>query len=321
MIPEWLKETRPLAPSDIAATGSRCGKGSRAHRFLDGTLAAAARIGGQTALFSETADKKGLLQGLDPRVKVLSLLALIIGGSFSHSIYSLLFLCLLGPVLAFFSRIPAGAYLGRVWMVVPLFTAAVALPAALNIITPGRVIFILFPSPFSGSFGSRRIPETIAVTHEGVLAAITLVMRTGASVSMAMLAVMTTPWPDLLRALRGLGIPRPFVMVLTLAYRYIVVLITAVEEMCLARKSRSIEESCLTKQKDAGRGWIASRMGALFRKTGYLGAEVSRAMTSRGFIGEPRTLTTMRLRLADRLWLLGSMIIAALVAVDGIGFK
>lgn len=315
MIPDWLAVPRETAAPPLQ-TGSR--RGVRHRKYLDRTLQGIARLGREAAFLSETGSG-GLLQAVDPRVRILSALTLIIAASFARKPLSLLILCLLGAVLAVFSRVSVGRYLGRVWLVIPMFTAAIALPAILNVITPGTAVFTLFSFAAPITFGPMHLPETITITREGLTAATMLVLRAAASLSMVVLVMCTTPWRNLLQALNALKVPRPFLMVLSVAYRYLFVLVTAVEEMCLARRSRGVDEACLASLPGAaahGRGWAASRMGALFRKSTVLGEEVGHAMVSRGFRGEVRSLSAYRVRAVDLVWSACSLIIALVVAKD-----
>lgn len=313
MIPEWLA-TPDQVPSP--PEGGRSRKGMRLRKHLDKTLEGVARLGREAAFMTETGSRRGLLQAVDPRVRILSLLLLIVAASFTREPSSLAGLCLLGAVLAVQSRIPLGRYLRQVWLVVPLFTAAIALPATLNVITPGAIVLPIYSFSAPVSFGPLHLPETIAVTREGLMAALTLVLRTGASVSLALLVMIATPWHDLLRALQAFGMPRPFLMILSVAWRYLFVLVVAIEEMCMARKSRGIDESSIASSSANGRGWAASRIGALFRKSRVLGEEVGHAMISRGFRGEICSLSAFRLRWIDLVWSAGALLIAAVVARD-----
>lgn len=314
MFPEWLS-TPQRVPLPLQGSGSR--KGMRPGRYLDKTLQRIGRLGREAAFMMETGNRRGLLQALDPRARVLSFLFLIIAASITQRPLSLITLCLLGPVLAVLSRIPAGRYLRQVWLTVPLFTATIALPAALNIITPGTMILPIISLSGPVSLGPLHLPETIGVTREGLAAAFTLVLRTGASVSLALLVMLATPWHDLLKALQSLGVPKVFLMILSVAWRYLFVLIVAIEEMCMARKSRGIDErrlSSLPSSGAHGRSWAASRIGALFRKTQVLGDEVNNAMTSRGFRGEARNLSRFRLQWFDIVWCAGALFLAGLAA-------
>ncbi len=85
---------------------------------------------------------KGLLQALDVRVKLVSFLFILVLISLIHAPQSLWFLYGASLILAAASQVPLGLFVMRVWLFVPLFSAAVVLPALLNIITPGEPLWV-----------------------------------------------------------------------------------------------------------------------------------------------------------------------------------
>jgi len=86
---------------------------------------------------------KGLLQSLDVRVKLLTFLFLLVLISFLHapSRYGAFPASLSSSRLP--RRIPPGIFLARVWLFVPLVSAAIVLPALLNIVTPGEPLWVV----------------------------------------------------------------------------------------------------------------------------------------------------------------------------------
>ena len=105
--------------------------------FLDRTLKAMAGLI-EEFIFSEAySQKPGMLQGLDPRAKLLGVLLLVVSTSLIHSIPMIYGLYGVTLFLAFLSRIEAPFFIKRVWLVLPLFVGILALPATLNIFTPG----------------------------------------------------------------------------------------------------------------------------------------------------------------------------------------
>ena len=106
-------------------------------RFLDKTLLAVSRVAEQSLFSDAYAREQGMLQSLDVRVKLVSFMGILILVSLLHAAPTIWILYVLSLVLAASSRIPLGFFLKRVWLFVPLFSAAIVLPAVLNIITPG----------------------------------------------------------------------------------------------------------------------------------------------------------------------------------------
>ena len=86
----------------------------------------------------------------------------------------------------------------------------------------------------------------------------------------------------LLNALRRLGMPRAFGMVLTMAHRYVALILRLAEEIHLAKISRTM---CAGSVRSEQR-WAAAGIGILFRRTHKLAGEVQNAMISRGYDGD-----------------------------------
>ena len=116
------------------------------------------------------------------------------------------------------------------WLFVPLFTGVVVLPATLNVITHGHVVV-----PLGTWFGYR-----LGLTSQGLTAAARIVLRVAVSISLVVLVTLTTRWNELLAGLRGLFVPKLFVQVLGMAYRYTFHLLDTVDDMYVARKARMV---------------------------------------------------------------------------------
>ena len=84
----------------------------------------------EKAVFSEElARKDGFLQNIDPRVKVITFLALLLAVGLSKGLLIIVALYFLTLILAWHSWIPLGFFIKRVWLFMPFFTGIVALPA------------------------------------------------------------------------------------------------------------------------------------------------------------------------------------------------
>lgn len=270
-IPLWM---RPLTTSD----DWRASPVPEARR---GKMALARKAAGSFAGLladmlsnEETAARPGLLQSIDARAKVLCILALIVTATLLHGIPALAALYTVCLALALLSRIPVRR-LARVWFVVPLFSLAIMLPATLNLVTPGSSVLTL-----------HNVNPFLAVTDAGLIVAGRFVLRTAVCVSLVLLLTATTRPDRLFRGLRALGVPKVFVMLLTMMERYLWVLARSAEEIHLAKMSRSITQGSLREEQ----AWVAAGMGSLFRRTRALGHEVHLAMISRGYTGEVHLL-------------------------------
>ena len=124
-----------------------------------------------------------------------------------------------------------------------------------------------------------------------------------------MLLTLTTPWPDLLKAMRAVGLPRGFVFVLAVAYRYVFTLVRLVQDMTVARTSRLVGR--VSTRED--RHFLGGTVAAVFGKSQATSEQVYLAMISRGYTGEARTLSTWRLRRLDFVW--SAVVAVALVVV------
>ncbi len=305
-VPSWLQEKIP-PPGPQAATGRSSRRG-----FLEKTLQAIAEVL-KNEVFSESlATQPGLLQGLDPRAKLLTILFLIgIAGLFHHIFWLVLFNLWLFW-LAKSSRVPVATFAKRVWVVVPLFTGIVVLPTLFNVVRPGTPLLSLFHLSQPLQLGYWTIPREVAITKQGVEAAVLLILRVGASVSLAVLLTLTTRWQTLLKALSVLKIPAVFLTVLEMTYRYIFLLLLASTDMFMARRSRLAGRA----NSRAERRFVTAAMGNLWSKTAALSEEVHSAMLARGYDGVPKSLLRFKMKRSDWVWM-GLVLVVAMVFLGG----
>jgi cobalt ECF transporter T component CbiQ len=265
--------------------------------FVERTLVDINHTLEQSVFAERIARGPGLLQVLDPRLKILSALLLLLAVGLSHSLLVILALYFLALALAFISRIPLGFFIKRVWLLIPFFTGVIALPALF--ITPGPVL--------------AQLPLGLDITQTGLTTAVFLLLRVGTSVSLAVLLVLTTPWNNLLKALGVLRLPAVVILILGMTYRYIHLLLHLTNDMFLSRKSRLLRRMNGPEE----RRLIAATSGTLLNKSLQVSSEVYLAMQSRGFRNYPRTLDTFKMRTAD--WLAGSLVVVTAAAAIWLG--
>ncbi len=264
-------------------TTSAEAKGSRARRGVsEKTLGDLAQALEQSLFAENIARQPGLLQALDPRIKIISILALLIAAGLSRSLLVLLGLYGVTLVLAWRSAVPMGFFVKRVWLFMPFFTGIIALPAFF--ITPGPPLVAL--------------PLGLTITRPGALTALFLLLRVSTSVSLGVLLMLTTAWPTLLKALGVLRVPEGFLLILGMTYRYIYLLLRTAEDMFLSRKSRVVGRMSSAEERHV----VAASAGTLLNKSLHLSGEVYLAMQSRGYRGQARTLDTFRMRALDWTW-------------------
>jgi cobalt ECF transporter T component CbiQ len=248
--------------------------------FLERNLYRFTQVLQDTVFAEEIASRKGWLQQMDTRVKLFGCLLMVLSSSFSHRLSIVTAIYIMSVALSFGSGLFSISFLRRVWVFMPFYTALIALPALF--LTPGK------PIPVLGM-----------ITEQGLRSAAFLVMRVATSVSFMFLLVLTTSWPQLMKALRTLGFPRVMVFLLAMTYRYIYVLLSTANALFLARKSRKIGPEAW----QTSRRWIGAILATLLGKSYQLSQDVYLAMQSRGFRGEPVLLSDFRLRLSDAAWL------------------
>lgn len=233
--------------------------------FLEKNTAAAANALERTVASERWCRAPGFLQAVDPRVKIVSFVAIILACSLSHTIIVPACLYVVATLLAFLSKITVGDFTRRVWVFVPIFTAVIAIPALF--ITPGARVASLGP---------------FAITDTGVRSALMLLLRVSTSVSFSILLILTTPWNRLLDALGSLRLPGIVVSLLSLSYRYLLLLLRTVSELFMARRSRVI--AALPFRQEAA--FLSRSAGYLFLRSMHLAEGVHMAMVSRGWDNE-----------------------------------
>jgi cobalt/nickel transport system permease protein len=289
--PDWLlRRDAALCPCGCIGKRRRVG-------FVEKTLTGGSTLLRQVMFAEDVAGQAGLLQRIDPRAKIVSLLVLLVGASLLHTIPALLATYALALGLAALSALPVWFFIKRVWLFVPIFTGIVVLPATLSIVTHGQVVLTLWH--WHGQ------PE--GFTSQGLTTAGLVVSRVAVSISLVVLLTLTTPWVRLLAALRSLGVPRMFVLVIGMAYRYLFLLLGAVTDMYQARKARAVGAA---RHDRAARAFVAASAGALLGRSHHLSEEVHQAMTARGYRGDARTLEQPRLTATDVGWVLVAVLVA-----------
>lgn len=259
--------------------------------FIEKSLADISQALEQTLFAEKIAQKEGLLQRRDARIKILAMILLLLAVGLSHSLAIILVLYLLLLGLAWASAVPMGFYIKRVWLFMPFFTGIVAIPALF--ITPGPALL--------------HLPLGLVVTQSGLNSALFLLLRVGTSVSAAVLLVLSTPWNTVLKALRVLRLPDVVVLILGMTYRYIYLFLHTANDMFLSRRSRILRRL----DGASERHLVAASAGTLLNRSLQLSSEVYLAMQSRGFQGTPRTMDTFKMGGGDWIFAAATLVITA----------
>ncbi|HON35654.1 MAG TPA: cobalt ECF transporter T component CbiQ [Methanothrix sp.] len=288
MIPDWMRETE-TAPPEFSRISH--GKKGFVGKTIEGVFAFM-----EEAFVSEASSHQpGILQSLDPRAKLISILVIVIATSLIGDLKLLVFIYLLTLIFAYLSKINVVFFIKRVWLFIPIFAGIIALPMAFNIFIPGEpLIHLVYLEP-GAHLGPFSLPESIYITRQGTLAAVIFTTRVAACVSAVVLLFITTPKQLLFKSLRAVGVPKLYVLTLEMTYRYIFLLMELVREMYIAKKARTIRSRGLLDEQK----WVGGRMGYTLVRSLDMSEKVHMAMASRGFTGEVHIMQQFRLSARD----------------------
>jgi len=204
---------------------------------------------------------------LDPRLKLLSTLAFVLATTSTPPSAWPVFssLAVLAWAAIFVSRIPLFQALKRSAIALP-FIGIVAL--SLPFTQGGQVMWAWRPFGWS-----------LAITDQGVVLFVTILIKAWLSVLASGLLVATTPFSSLLQAMRTLHIPAILTTIISFMYRYLFVLVDEAMRLQTAREARS-----------AGSGgsllWrahvLGGMIGSLFIRSYERSERIYAAMLSRG---------------------------------------
>jgi len=242
------------------------------------------------------AAKRGFLQCTDPRYKSVSVFIILCSILITNNAFVLGCFYLIAVLLSAASLINIGFFLKRTLLFVPLFSFFIVMPAIFGTVTPGDTVFSLT------AFSNR-----ISITRQGLDSALILFERVLASVSFAILLVLTTRHHVLLKVLRIFKVPHVFVMTMSMCYRYIYLLLDIIQKTFLAVKSRV----GFVRSGKTGRKIATMNMAGLWLKSYRLQTQVFDAMLSRGYTGEPKVLEEFKAGALDGVFLTFSLLALA----------
>jgi cobalt/nickel transport system permease protein len=250
----------------------------------------------------ELLSQNGFFQKIDPRIKIFFLMFFIVIVSLKRDLLSELYVWIFVLVLALLSRLNILIFYRRVLFFGFIFGFLIALPSAFNLITKGEIILPIAKLSRPYDFWIYHVPATIGITRQGMLGVAMLTMRVINSLSLSFLVLYTTPFPEMVRALKVLKVPDTFLIIISLCYKYIFLFSKTVEDMYLAKKGRMIREDSNKKARE----WIAGRLAFIFRKTQIRCEEVFRAMVGRGFSDTIKLYGFRKMRATD--WASGAFL-------------
>ncbi|OPY26297.1 MAG: Energy-coupling factor transporter transmembrane protein EcfT [Methanocella sp. PtaU1.Bin125] len=287
-IPAWMSKV-DSAPCEYRV--ARGGRKNFVRKSIDGVV----RFFGESMASESYANRPGLLQGLDPRIKLVSILAIVISVSLTRDIKVLAVVYALVLLFALLSRIGPLFFIKRVWLFIPLFTGVIAFPIIFNIFTPGDSLVVLAAPGPGVRLGPLALPDTISITGQGVMTASVFTLRVATSVSAVVLLFLTTRQDMLFKSFRAIGMPKVYVLVMDMCYRYIFIFMEVIRDLYTAKKSRTIRNQSLADDWK----WVGSRIGYTLVKTLDMSEKVHRAMMSRGFTGDVKLMNDFQARKRD----------------------
>lgn len=238
----------------------------------------------------------GPLQRLHPAGKVLAAGLAVVAASVVPAprfapFLPLLALCLAG---ALFGRLRPDHLLGKVWL--PLgFTVLAVLP--LPWLRPAGI-------PRGGWPGFPGLP----FYPDSAWLALHAIARAAVILLLVILLMATTPFGELMHVLDRCRVPRIFLRILALLYRYLFIVVDEAEKMQLAIACRSVGPLPARRY----RRMLGNAVGTLFLRSLERGEAVYQAMLARGFSGRFPSLAPGRWGLGELVLLTAALGLAAL---------
>ncbi len=222
--------------------------------------------------------RRSPIHALDPRVKLVLAVGFILTIALTPPgawpVYILFYAIVLSVELL--SDLGVGHVLKRAMLAFPFVLAA--LPLIFTV--PGEPLLTFQIGPWS--------PQ---ITAAGLERFISIAIKSWLSVQMAIVLAASTRFPELLGAMRAVGIPRLLVAVVGLMWRYLFVLVDEVLRLMRARNARSGHPigALHVGGSLAWRAHVTGGMaGNLFMRSFDRGDRIYAAMAARGYDGEVR---------------------------------
>ncbi|MCE5346593.1 MAG: energy-coupling factor transporter transmembrane protein EcfT [Bacteroidales bacterium] len=250
--------------------------------FLDKTILNAATAVKSIYLQEENATKENPVQKINPDVKLFSLIFLVVVISIINNLVAQIIVTAVILIFYIVSRIRVFEVYRKIFFLAFMFGFVVVFPASLNIITQGEIVFNLISLDKPLRFWIYYIPQDIGFTLNGFHVVFMVFLRVLNSVSLALLIIYTTSFPAFIKSFRIFRVPDTFLMIITLAYKYIIILSRTIEETYFALKSRlsgNIKNSNI-------RRLIGGRIYFIFKRSMIIYEGTYYAMVSRGYQGK-----------------------------------
>ena len=283
-------------------------KGARLS-FPDKTIMNSAAALKSIYVQAENASTGNYIQRLHPRVKLILLIYSVIVISIVNRPGTQLIISVFIFSLFLIARLKIFDVYKKIFFLATLFGIIIVFPASLNIITPGKIIFTIITFNKPMHFLIYNIPQNIGFTINGLQVVSIVFLRVFNSVSFALLVVYTTPFPSFIKSFKMIGVPYTFLMIISLAYKYIFILSRTIEETYFAFKSRlsgNVKSSSIRKL-------IGGRIFFIFKRSMIIYQDTYLAMVSRGYEGKVMLHSRNHFTIKD-------FIVLLFIVLSGIGF-
>jgi cobalt/nickel transport system permease protein len=297
-VPSYLLQAEHVKPESINVRRAKL-------TFLDKTLLNSANVVKSIYLQAENAAENNILQKINPNVKLLSLIYIVVVISLISKPVGQLPVTALVILLYIIARLNILQIYRKIFFVSFIFGFLVVLPASLNVITNGKIILNLVTFNKPQHFWIYNIPKTIGFTETGLQVVLLVFLRVLNSVSFAFLIVFTTPFSSFIKSFKIIGLPDTFIMIISLAYKYIFILSRTIEDTYFALKSRLAGN---LKSMNI-RNLVGGRMFFIFRKSRIIYESTYLAMVSRGYNGKVKLNVKYHFTFVDLVFLI--IIVAA----------
>ncbi len=254
-------------------------------------------------------DRGSLIHRLDARVKLLLSLAFILTVSLTPIGAWPVYILMLSLILAVeaLSEIGVGYVQKRAALALPFVLAAFPLLFTLE----GPVLARLAIGPW-----------TMSLYQPGLERFASITLKSWISVQAAILLASSTPFPDLLTAMRAIGIPRLLVAIFGLMWRYLFVLADETLRMIRARAARSGHSDQPGLKPGGSVAWRArvtgGMAGSMFLRAFERSDRIYVAMLSRGYNGEVRSQPLAKLTFPN--WLALFFFLALFLSLLALSF-
>jgi len=165
----------------------------------------------------------------------------------------------------------------------------------------------------------------LSTTMEGLARFVSVALKSWLSVQAGIVLASSTPFPDLLQAMRAIHIPRLLVAMFGLMWRYLFVLVDEALRLTRARAARSGQSDRPGARAGGSLVWRArvtgGMAGNLFLRAFERSDRIYMAMVSRGYDGEARSLPLAAMAPGDQRTLAAGLVLTAVLLALGFLFR